>query len=208
MSDDNNNNDDNDASKIIFKPLILYFKQNCKPFEIKSFQVLAKISNLKHFWEVFNNINFEKYISVGSFFLSCSESPLWPGDGGNFSFIVSFKSLEFQKNIHYNNQQTIPLMDLSLALISLILNQPESIKLIEGVSIIKKSKTFNCKFGVSNCLNNEEIFKSFKSNLPDYFGDCKFMQNGERKKQINMYSIPPLFPKTKKNKKSKKLIKE
>jgi hypothetical protein len=201
-----------DPSKITFKqPLILYFKPAFKPFEKSNFQILASITNLKQFWQVFNNIHFQNYLSAGSFFLSCKETPLWNDNGATFSFIVSFITTnnQQQQQKNFDEKMNIPWLDLALAFISLILNDPEIVNKVEGISITAKIKSFNLKFGITSPENNENLITSFKTNLPSYFGDYKFMENNERKKQQLLpppihFTRPPRSTKfSKKNKRKK-----
>lgn len=168
------------SSIVLSNPLTLYYKHSHQDFSIDNFQVIAKISNLQHFWQVFNNIDFNLYLNQGSFFLCCSESPLWVEDGGTYSFIVGI-----QTAIENSSEPTkTPWSDICLAMLCYLLNDNNSKEKIEGVSITKKRKAFNCKFATQFSENQPDLIETFLSQLPPYFGNSKFMKNNQRKIQF------------------------
>lgn len=200
------------ASEIIFKkPLTLYFKPNAKQtFELKNFQTIAIITNLKQFWNVYNNIDFEKYLTVGCFFL-CNKSPIWNNNGSAYSFIVNFATANQLKKKPEDLKMNMPWLDLSLAFLSLILNnETETIfKKVEGISIRMKDRTFNLKLGVSSSTFEEELIEEFKKNVPSHFNNYKFMANGARKNQfVTSNQPPPRYPNLKYHKKKNHAIKK
>ena len=160
------------------EPLTLYYKHSHKDFSLDSFQTIAKITNLQHFWQVFNNLNFNLYLNQGSFFLCCGKSPLWVEDGGTYSFIVGTQTPIVTET------DITPWSDLCLTLLSFLLNENKNKNKIEGVSITKKRKAFNCKFATQFSENQPELIESFLTQLPAYFGNSKFMKNNARKNQF------------------------
>ena len=205
-----------DPATIVFPvPVTLFYKHHHEDFVLANFKMMAKITNLQHFWQVYNNIDFELYLNQGSFFLCSSESPLWKEDGGTYSFIVGLQTIET------NNPKILhPWIDISCALICFLLNNANNdiINKIQGVSITKKRKAFNCKFATRFSDSQPVHLESFSLQLPLYFGNSKFMKNDQRKVQYidisntskttaaNNTSIPdkrkkpPKYPRGQKNK--------
>lgn len=168
-------------------PLTLYYKHSHKDFSLENFQTLAVVTNIQHFWQVFNNLDFDLYLNQGSFFLCCGESPLWIEDGGTYSFIVGDQILinnNFGVDKNEKQLTSTPWPDLCLALLCYLLNDNENKNKIEGVSITKKRKAFNCKFATQFSENQPELIENFLSQLPAYFGNSKFMRNNQRKIQF------------------------
>jgi hypothetical protein len=194
-------------STITFSPVTLYYKHNHKDFCSENFQTMAKISNLEHFWNIYNTLDFELYLQQGSFFLCCGESPMWVEEGGTYSFIVGIQT----KENHTDKLSHTPWVDLSLALICFLLNSDNASK-IEGVSITKKRKAFNCKLATQYGENQQSFIEQFLADLPGYFGNSKFMKNNQRKVQFTKPNVeaatyipfhmrcgkPPMVPKKKK----------
>ena len=167
-------------------PLTLYYKHSHQDFSLENFQTIAVVSNIQHFWQVFNNLDFDLYLNQGSFFLCCGKSPLWVEEGGTYSFIVGTQILINNSSVDEDEKRltSTPWPDLCLALLCYLLNDNENKNKIEGVSITKKRKAFNCKFATQFSENQPKLIENFLSHLPAYFGNSKFMKNNQRKIQF------------------------
>ena len=64
------------------------------------------------------------------------------------------------------------------------MNDNENKHKIDGVSITKKRKAFNCKFATRFNEHQPDFIETFLTQLPAYFGNSKFMKNNERKIQF------------------------
>ena len=165
------NDDDVDVTKEIaenikFNSLKLQYKPSEFDFEEINFKTIYQINNLKEFWGVFQNVEFEEMIEKGSVFLSL-KTPIWNPKYGTFSFIVSKSS---------NKTVVDVFTDICLFFIENQLNQD---KKIEGVSLTLKGRERNI-FNIKVTLNSQDENDINFESLPEYFGDPKFSLNCQR----------------------------
>lgn len=166
MSSNNNNISSSDAENIKLDTLKLQFKRTELEFEEINFNTIYQINNLKQFWEIFQNVDFEEIIQKGNIFLSL-KTPIWNPQYGTFSFIVSKSS---------NKTITDVFTDICLFFVEKQLNGN---KKIEGVSLTLKGRERNI-FNIKVTLNSQDETDMDFDSLPDYFGTPRFSLNCQR----------------------------